>query len=46
MTDAGDRTPLQGSIFGPGLTSKCGVTRTVNLGAGFFLKALLFLRLY
>lgn len=35
---AGDRTPLQGSIFGLGLTSKCVVTRTVNLKAGFFLK--------
>lgn len=35
---AGDRTPLQGSIFGLGLTSKCVVTRTVDLRAGFFLK--------
>lgn len=35
---AGDRTPLQGSIFGLRLTSKCVVTMTVNLRAGFFLK--------
>lgn len=35
---AGERTPLQGSIFGLGLTSKCVVTSTVNLKAGFFLK--------
>lgn len=39
-----DRTPLQGSIFGLGLASKCVVTMTLNLRAGFLFKEVLLIQ--